>query len=498
MVDNNKKFTWITGGDEGYLPMIEVLAKSLLKHSNYRLIVYGFNCDSNIDLPNVTNKRIDFKTKSLPTVIDAGESDLINKDYSIYFAKYLASLNSLREAFDYYAWIDGDAFVTKHIDDTLKYTELVDDYPLFMRYFHQEINNWRKYNDIKLEGKYGSELAKIRGIKRNPNNRIIATGFYIYDKRSSGFFLKCLKWHRELNNHSIKIWVDDNAFSEERVANCILWEEGKDKYLPITWNNYYNNDEEIVNLPYYLKKGWDMMYDTNTNNVLFIHGPDPSVMPKNAKILNQTFKDHNSTKLMIVAHPDDELIFGGNELINHGSDYKVVCITNPEDKDRIIEFEIIMNKLNICAWEILDFEDTLYPTNLDGGEDDRAISTIFRLVDSRQWDKIITHNPIGEYGHPQHKWVFDRVKTSVDVSSNNNDFYVFGKSSKKLNKDKLDIKRELLTLYKSQQPIINQLLNNDGRWFISDDSTTNYIEYENITKYNENDWKNNYINCYDK
>ena len=492
------KFTWITGGDEGYLPMIEVLAKSLLKYSNYRLIVYGFNCDSNINLPNVTNKRIDYPTKSLPTVIDSGEYDLINKDYSIYFAKYLASLDSLNEDFDYYAWIDGDVFVTENIDNTLKYMELLDDYPLFMRYFHQDINNWRVTNDIRLEGNYGSELAEIRGIRRNPNNRIIATGFYIYDKKSSGFFVKCLKWNKVLNNHSIKIWVDDNAFSEERVANCILWEGGKDKYLPITWNNYYSNSEEMIVNSYYPKKGWDIMYDTNTNEVLFIHGPDPSITPKNADVLNQTFHDYNATKLMIIAHPDDELIFGGNELINNGSDYKVVCVTNPKDENRIDEFEKVMKKLNVCTWEILDFEDTLYPANLDGVEDDRAISAIFRLVNSRQWDKIVTHNPIGEYGHPQHKFIFDRVKIAVDISSNVNGFYVFDKSTKKLDKDKLEMKMELLTLYKSQQSIINQLLNNEGRWFISDDSTTNYIEYENIIKYDEDDWKIDYIKCYDK
>ena len=145
-----------------------------------------------------------------------------------------------------------------------------------------------------------------------------------------------------------------------------------------------------------------------------------------------------------------------------------------------------------------NFEDTLYPANLDGVEDDRAISAIFRLVNSRQWDKIVTHNPIGEYGHPQHKFIFDRVKIAVDISSNVNGFYVFDKSTKKLDKDKLEMKMELLTLYKSQQSIINQLLNNEGRWFISDDSTTNYIEYENIIKYDEDDWKIDYIKCYDK
>ena len=33
---------------------------------------------------------------------------------------------------------------------------------------------------------------------------------------------------------------------------------------------------------------------------------------------------------------------------------------------------------------------------------------------SRQWEKIVTHNPIGEYGHPQHKLVFDVVKEYIE------------------------------------------------------------------------------------
>ena len=74
------KFTWITGGDESYLSMIEVLAKSLLKYSNINLIVYSFNCDSTIDLPNVTNKRIDYIPK--PTSNSTHEPDLFDKDYS--------------------------------------------------------------------------------------------------------------------------------------------------------------------------------------------------------------------------------------------------------------------------------------------------------------------------------------------------------------------------------------------------------------------------------
>lgn len=485
------KFVWITGGDKGYLPMIEVLAKSLLKYSNYKLIVYGFNCDSNINLPNVINKRIDF-TRFKRNSINS-EVDLLDKDYSIYFAKYLASLDSLDLDYDKYAWVDGDAFVTEHIDKSLTYVNALEDYPLFMRYFHQNINNWRVINNIRLEGSYGSELASIKNIDRNPNNRIIATGFYFYDSKSIPFFNKCLKWNEELNSHSIKIWVDDNAFSEERVANCILWEEGKDKYLPITWNNFYSPNEDLkVKNRYYLEKGWDNMFDEATNEVLFIHGPDPSVTPKNAKILSEAFNDYQATKLMIIAHPDDELIFGGIELMNYGSDYKVVCVTNPTNKDRILEFETVMEKLNICSWEILDYEDTLHPTQTYDKLDD--------IINSREWKKIVTHNPVGEYGHPQHKLIHDRVKNCLAETSPStiDNFYVFGKSPVKINGYILNRKMDLLKLYKSEEEIINQILNSNGRWFISNDPTTNYVEYESISKYNIKQDNTPYTHCYDK
>ena len=476
----NDNFVWITGGNESYLPMIKVLAKSLLKYSKHKLIVYGFNCDSDIELPNVINKRIDYKPK--PILSSKSEPDLFNKDYSIYFAKYLASLDSLSENYNNFAWIDGDAFVTENIDTSLNYLNNLKDYPLFMRYFHEDINQWRYYNNIRLEGNYGGELASIKNITRNPNQRIIATGFYFYNKKSKPFFEKCLEWNKELNNYSVKIYVDDNAFSEERVANNILWEENKQNYLPVTWNNYYSNTKERKVSNYFLNQGFDVMYDEYTLKPYFIHGPDPSVKNKDANTLLKAFKDYQINKLMIVAHPDDELIFGGAELIQHGPEYKVICLTNKYNKTRSKEFEQVMKKLNVGSWEMLDYEDKLDSIkefNLNG------------ILTSRNWKKIITHNPIGEYGHPQHRLAFESVKKHTI------NFYVFGKSDTKLPQDILDKKLEILKLYKSEQPIINQLLTKNGDWFKSN-SNTNYIEYESITKYNKSKDITPYIACYDK
>ena len=476
----NDNFIWITGGNESYLPMIKVLAESLLKYSKYKLIVYGFNCDSNIELPNVINRRIDYRPK--PKIQSTSEPDLFNKDYSIYFAKYLASIDSLNESYDKFAWIDGDAFAVKDIDKSLKYLNNLKDYPLFMTYYHQDINHWRYHNNIKLEGNYGGELAALKNITRNPNNKLIATGFYFYDRNSKPFFKKCLDWNKDLNNYSIKIYSDDNAFSEERVANNILWEENKKLDLPITWNNYYSSEKETKVNPYFTKQGFDIMYDKNTLNPYFIHGPDPSVKPKNPETLNSAFKDYQTNKLMIVAHPDDELIFGGAELIKYGSEYKVVCLTNKSNKIRSKEFEKVMKELNVGFWEMLDYEDKLNSTEKFNLHD---------ILISKNWEKIVTHNPIGEYGHPQHKLIFESVKEFTD------DFYVFSKSNIKLPQDILDKKLEILKLYKSEQPIINQILVKNGDWFKSN-SDTNYIEHESITKYNKNKDITPYIACYDK
>jgi len=480
-MNKKNKFTWITGGNESYLSMVKILAKSLLKYSKYNLIVYSFNCDSTIDLPNVTNKRIDYIPK--PTSKSTHEPDLFSKDYSIYFAKYLASLDSLNENFSNFAWIDGDAFATENIDSSLHYLPFLKDYPLFMRYFNPDIAQWRQHNGVRLEGRYGNELASIKGINRNPNNKLIATGFYFYNKDSKSFFEKCLEWNKELNQYSVKIFTDDNAFSEERVANNILWEENKKENLPVTWNNYYTPEEDTVVNSYFLKKGFDVMYNTVTLEPYFIHGPDPSVTPKNANMLNKAFQDYQLKKLMIVAHPDDELIFGGAELIKHGPEYKVICLTNKSNNIRNKEFEQVMKKLNVGSWEMFDYEDTLYPTQQFDLEN---------ILMSRKWEKIVTHNPIGEYGHPQHKQVFDTV---LNIT---NDFYVFGKSQQKLDQNILDTKNSLLTLYTSEIPIIDQLLTNNGDWFKSSDSTINYIEHEYIEKYNKKKDKNNYIKCYEK
>lgn len=125
---------------------------------------------------------------------------------------------------------------------------------------------------------------------------------------------------------------------------------------------------------------------------------------------NQIIKGNShltADKLMIVAHPDDECIFGGSLLIEQKG-WHVICVTGgsyysrnkwalSSENNRIIEFVKVMNCLE-CKYEMWDFEDNLFNANWD-------VTLQYRLKQllNQTYQKVITHNLEGEYGHIQHK-----------------------------------------------------------------------------------------------
>ncbi|MGM9834783.1 MAG: PIG-L family deacetylase [Bacilli bacterium] len=185
-------------------------------------------------------------------------------------------------------------------------------------------------------------------------------------------------------------------------------------------------------------------------------------------------------KIMIVAHPDDEMLWGGKELIEN--DYLVVCITCGKDKSRVKEFVKVMDSTN-DKYIMLG-----YPDKTNGERDNwntvredisKDISTILNLKD---WEMIVTHNPLGEYGHIHHK-MSNQIVTSC--TSDKDKLFYFGKyySKKKIgnifkrvpvmDKDILNRKIEVLKLYKTQSFIMTTF--------------DHMYEYEDLISFN--DWK---------
>lgn len=162
-------------------------------------------------------------------------------------------------------------------------------------------------------------------------------------------------------------------------------------------------------------------------------------------------------KLMIVAHPDDELIFGGSELIQEKG-WKVICVTNgspkssnifgKKDINRSNEFINLMNHLQ-CAYEIWDFEDNGFNCNWEYSV---LYNKIQNAIREKEYQKILTHNLNGEYGHIQHKLI-GKIINQIKPAN----LFVFGKDDQFVNPNALQV-IELLSFYPSQKHVTNQHL----------------------------------------
>jgi LmbE family N-acetylglucosaminyl deacetylase len=163
-------------------------------------------------------------------------------------------------------------------------------------------------------------------------------------------------------------------------------------------------------------------------------------------------------KLMIVAHPDDEILWGGKELIE--DDYLVVCVTCGTRAKRVFEFVKAMHATG-DKYIMLG-----YPDKTNGQRDnwDTVYKDINKdlkdIIDLKDWDLIVVHNPDGEYGHQHHKMLNVMV---TDTVTNKKKLYYFGHyySKKSIGKhyneltpmkeSTLTKKKQIIGIYHSQK-----------------------------------------------
>ena len=154
-----------------------------------------------------------------------------------------------------------------------------------------------------------------------------------------------------------------------------------------------------------------------------------------------------ANKLMVVAHPDDEALFGGAQLIQE-SGWKVVCVTNGLNPVRKQEFHTVMHDTH-SQFEIWDYPDEEYTAlNMDTLRED-----LRGAVNEQEWDKIVSHNEDGEYGHLHHKQIHELMKELVSDS-----LWVFSFGGPELSEDAWKLKLAILSTYLSQKTVIDNVV----------------------------------------
>ncbi len=169
-------------------------------------------------------------------------------------------------------------------------------------------------------------------------------------------------------------------------------------------------------------------------------------------------------KLMIVTHPDDELLWGGEHLLE--DDYLVVCITNGYNDTRRAEFEAVVAETGDKAL-ILSYPDKIGSKrsswNFWREDIEQDLETILSYKD---WELVVTHNEDGEYGHQQHKMTSESVTKVYEELGCTAPLYYFGKYYKiedvpydleEMDKETYNRKREIAKIYKSQLSTVRKM-----------------------------------------
>lgn len=160
------------------------------------------------------------------------------------------------------------------------------------------------------------------------------------------------------------------------------------------------------------------------------------------KLIHDTNNNQINT-LVVVAHPDDDILWFGEFLINNSSSTKVLCITGANNDVRSKEFITVMSVLNV-AYEIWDYIDS--KNHVGSIELENELKNI-----CDKFDKIYTHSSCGETGHPQHIMLHEYVLKIAEEK-----LYIYSPTTILQKFPVSDRKKSLLSLYESQKSVINK------------------------------------------
>ena len=171
---------------------------------------------------------------------------------------------------------------------------------------------------------------------------------------------------------------------------------------------------------------------------------------KNKKNINETYIPD---RLMIVAHPDDETLFGGYHLGKDKNKWKVLVLSNGKSKIRIKEMKNAMDVNNISfeAWSVPEKELSI---RKHAGKfpqlEEQLVEEIVDEDGNLKYKYIVTHNPHGEYGHAQHRGthaIVSKVAKKLGIP-----IYVFDHGNRKIDPK---TKKKMFSKYVKRQGVIN-------------------------------------------
>jgi glycosyltransferase involved in cell wall biosynthesis len=264
----NRDFVFVTTGNIGYMPVIEKLVQSLGEFSKHKIIVYGVECEVPFDYNNVIKKSINPPKHSL---------------HDKWYWKQYACIESLKENFENFIWIDGDVVVNHNIDDIKKYFSLIDNYPISDIHRQEDFFGFYNYEGNTFSQMFNQNICNDFDVtKRNP---IMHVCLYIYNKNCEWWFNEIIDFYKNIPLESYGKYL---LWNDEGIDNYLRWKYNFSKHLPLSnfdTSSYDGDDGQTQNQitdfysfweivgPYNFNRIYGYQYiPKNKNEILYFHG----------------------------------------------------------------------------------------------------------------------------------------------------------------------------------------------------------------------------------
>lgn len=218
---------YITIANEKYLPLAEMLIKSLCIFSDKKIILYYINCE----VPDRFNfyPNLILRGLKVDSVTDLSPKSI----YQIMHCKPLACKLSIEEGLERGVFIDADSIAKENIDSIFEYSyeysgsrTKKNEYPLFTRHYY----DYMYFNGIDIN----INLKEYLNVKE-PTLPLIAGVLFVFSKDCYNFLKE---WYELSQNKDI---LERHEFycplPDEVTANVLLWKYGATRTLPISYLN---------------------------------------------------------------------------------------------------------------------------------------------------------------------------------------------------------------------------------------------------------------------